>query len=393
MTADGSTRGVLPAALVLFGIMAAHALLETARDALFLVKLGPERLAWAYLAIAGAALVALWALRRATGSLHAPRGPRRLLVGLVGTGALGTGVLALALPYAPVLVFVLYVWSGLVATLVVPTFWAVVDRGVHVGVAKRTFALIGAGGVLGALAGSTAAGVLARVVDARALVWVAAGVLATTALAAAVIAPVAVRPVPRVRAGRADRMHVQRRTRRYARLLLALGLCSTIALTLGDLMFKRFLAEHYAGEQLATMFGTIYAGLNLLGLVVQLGVTSRLLDRVGVGGALVVLPAIALASALGFVLTGGALAIIAFKLGDGGLRHSVHRVASEILFLPLSPGVRDTGKPVDRGDRPARRPDDRARSRHSSSRPVTMRCSRSRCSRRSRRRPGSWRSR
>lgn len=36
----------------LFGIMAAHALLETARDSLFLARIPPSHLAWAYLAIA-----------------------------------------------------------------------------------------------------------------------------------------------------------------------------------------------------------------------------------------------------------------------------------------------------------------------------------------------------
>jgi hypothetical protein len=40
-------REVLAPAGVLFAIMTAHALLETARDALFLARLGAERLAWA----------------------------------------------------------------------------------------------------------------------------------------------------------------------------------------------------------------------------------------------------------------------------------------------------------------------------------------------------------
>jgi hypothetical protein len=36
--------------------------------------------------------------------------------------------------------------------------------------------------------------------------------------------------------------------------------------------------------------------------------------------------------------------VIALKLGDGGLRHSLHRVASEILFLPLTSARRDRWK-------------------------------------------------
>ena len=41
----------------LFALMAAHALSETARDALFLGRLDADQLPWAYLAIAGLALV------------------------------------------------------------------------------------------------------------------------------------------------------------------------------------------------------------------------------------------------------------------------------------------------------------------------------------------------
>src|SRR5258705_3482466 len=41
--------------LVLFGILAAHTLLETARDALFLARLPASQLPWMYLAIAAAA--------------------------------------------------------------------------------------------------------------------------------------------------------------------------------------------------------------------------------------------------------------------------------------------------------------------------------------------------
>ena len=61
---------------MLFAIMVAHALLETARDALFLARLGPELLAFAYIVIAVVALVALTAVRRWRGV----RDPRRMLL-------------------------------------------------------------------------------------------------------------------------------------------------------------------------------------------------------------------------------------------------------------------------------------------------------------------------
>jgi AAA family ATP:ADP antiporter len=326
-------------AIVLFCVMTAHALLETARDALFLAHLGPERLAWAYLAIAAVALLAVTAVRRWGGV----RDPRKMLISFLVAAVIGTTVLAVVIELAHSAVFALYVWTGLVATLVVPCFWTVLDRSVRVGQAKQMFAAIGAGGVLGALVGSAIAAGLGRVVDARHLVTAGALMFGVATTAAVILAPrpLAEPPVPVIRGRSAPA-----RSRRYLTLLLVIGLVSTIALTIGDLTFKRVLAERLAKEDLATVFGAVYAGLNVIGLVIQLAVTSRLLAKLGVGGALTILPAILVSTALGFALTGAWLAILALKLGDGGLRHSLHRVGNEILFLAVPTLLRDRAKPA-----------------------------------------------
>src|SRR5262245_50792802 len=49
-------RTALAACLTLFGIIASHTILETARDALFLARLPPSQLPWVYLAMALAAV-------------------------------------------------------------------------------------------------------------------------------------------------------------------------------------------------------------------------------------------------------------------------------------------------------------------------------------------------
>ncbi len=347
MTARGARRAsiwraeVLAPAGVLFAVMVAHALLETARDALFLARLGPDRLAWAYLAIAGAALIAVTAVRRWAGVVD----PRRILIAFLGAAGGGTGVLAAAIPAARWVVFVLYVWTGLVATLVVPAFWTLLDRSLRVAEAKRVFAAIGAGGVLGAMVGSMLAAGLAHVVAARYLVTAGA-----IAFGIATVAALALAPHPAIDealpAAPPSATASTRRTRRFVRLLVVLTMISTVTLTLGDLAFKRVLAERLAPEELAPAFGQIYAVLNVVGLLIQLAIAPRLFARLGVAGALVVLPLIVVGGALGFAATGATVAILVLKLGDGGLRHSLHRVGSEILYLPVPDPVRDGSKPV-----------------------------------------------
>lgn len=324
-------------ALVLFSILVAHAILETARDALFLARLGPEHLASVYLAMAGCAVAAVVVVR-ALGV----RDPRAMLIRFLACAAAGTAVLAAVIARSSSAVFVFYVWTGFIITLVVPSFWAAIDRISRVAEAKRVFGMIGAGGVFGAMTGSAIAGALGRAIAAHHLVIVGAIAFGLATVAAAALVPPMPLDDPPVRPPRAEAL--SHRSRRYVALLLAVGLVSTTALTLGDLTFKRVIAERLAADNLATAFGAIYTGLNALGLVIQLAVTPRLLTRWGVGATLTVLPAIIITTALGFTLTGAMVAVIALKLGDGSLRHSLHRVSSEILYLPVPAAVRDGGK-------------------------------------------------
>jgi AAA family ATP:ADP antiporter len=334
-------REVLAPAGVLFSIMTAHALLETARDALFLARLGAERLAWAYLAIAAAALIAVTAVRRWAGLVD----PRRILIAFLIGAVLGTSALAALVPLAPWAVFALYVWTGLVATLVVPCFWTLLDRSLRVATAKRTFAAIGAGGVLGAMVGSALAAGLGRAVAPGHLVTAGA-----IAFGLATIAAIALAPRPRTAeaptAAPREAATSTRRARRFVQLLLAVSAISTVTLTLGDLTFKRVLAERLPASELATAFGQIYAVLNVVGLAIQLAIAPRLLAKLGVGGALMILPLIVVGGALGFAATGATAAVLVLKLGDGGLRHSLHRVGSEILYLPVPDAIRDGAKPI-----------------------------------------------
>lgn len=333
------TRALAPAT-VLFAILVAHSILETARDALFLSRLAPRDLAFAYIVMAGCALVAIWLARR---SLRL-RDPRRALIAFLGAATAGTLVLAPAVAKSDTLVFVLYVWTGFVATLVVPSFWVAIDRAFAISEAKRVFGAIGAGGVLGALVGSAIAGVVGRYGSATSLVWIGAVGFACATAVASLLVPRRVVDDPPARPSRVEAR--SRVSRRYVRTLVALTVVGMVALTLGDLTFKLVVADRVAARDLAAWFGGTYTALNAVGLVVQVLVTPRLLARWGVGAVLAVLPVIVLVSGVGFALTGAVLAVVVLKLGDGGLRHSLHRVGSEILYVPLPSVVRDGGKLV-----------------------------------------------
>ena len=337
-------KGAFAAFLTIFGTLAGHTLLETARDALFLARLPASRLAFVYIAIAACAVAVSqspWGRRRAGGSFALSR--------LLGGGALVTFLFWLLLRGEhPLELYALYVWTGLLGSLAVLQFWMVLGELYTLGEAKRLYSLVWTGSLLGATAGAAAARILSTRAPATMLVLAAAIVLAVTALG------------PAFALGRAEAKGVKRlpagaslgeglrllRGDAYLRALAVLVLVSTVALTLADYVFKSVVARTIPAEQLGSFFAGFYMLLNLLSLGAQLVAGGWLFQAIGLHRALWVLPSLIFVGASGLALGGGLAAALLLKGTDGALRNSLHRTGTELLFVPLAPGVRARAKPL-----------------------------------------------
>lgn len=354
-------RATWTALITLFGFMASHAMLETARDALFLAKVSFARLPWVYLAIAIVSLV-LAQLRERTQASE-----RRRSLGLSLALAAGANLVFWFLvdSGATWVFYALYIWSGVVATLVLVQFWLAMGDRFTATEAKRVFAVIGTGSVLGAILGSGLAAALSLVIGARQLILVAAALLAATALASRFSGgktPVVAGP-PRTgliediyewlighrakkkRTGRTLSENLALiRSVPYAKRVAALVLLSTVTLTLADFVFKRAIDTHVPPEQLGTAFATIYFALNVGSLVVQVGLVGWIIRRLPLTSAVALLPIILFGGAVGFVVTGGLAAAVLIKGMDGTLKHTLHRTTTELLYVPMPEHVRSTAK-------------------------------------------------
>ena len=119
-------RGATAAFVTLFGILAGHTLLETARDALFLARIPPTRLPFMYIAIAGVA----FALSR----LPAPKLGRlssRATLSLLLIGAALANVALWELSEVRRgrwLLYTLYIWCGLFGTVATVQFYGVLSE-------------------------------------------------------------------------------------------------------------------------------------------------------------------------------------------------------------------------------------------------------------------------
>lgn len=323
--------------------MAAHALLETARDALFLARLPPARLAWVYLAIAFVSLV-LFALQERSGIRSGRAALATWLAGSAIVELLLWGLLGLPSTWT---LYVLYTWSGVFASLVVVRFWILLGDVFSIGQAKRVFSLIGAGGVAGAIVGSVMARALAEFVEPRALLIASALILMATAFGTHVLLP-ATTPASSARRrveGADFRWPLQAIwLRPYLRRVAGIVLVSSIALTLADYLFKSVVASHVPPADLAAFFATTYLVLNTLSLVAQLFAVAWIIRRLSVNRVLSILPALVVAATSAVVLGGGLVAALALKGFDGVFRYSLHRTALEVLYVPLTGDLRSRVK-------------------------------------------------
>ena len=144
-------RAAASAFATLFGIIASHTVLETARDALFLARLPPSQLPWVYLAMAGAAVAIAQVPVRRLGALLGPSSLSASLGLMAGVTAVFWALPGLRSDWG---LRALYVWTGLVGTLAALQFWLALGEIFTITQAKRVYRLVGTGSLLGAVLGA-----------------------------------------------------------------------------------------------------------------------------------------------------------------------------------------------------------------------------------------------
>jgi len=336
-------RAAAGAFVTLAAVMAGHALLETARDALFLARLPVAHLPWVYLAVT---LGVVGVARAQQAFARFPS--RRVLAVMLGSAAVVTFGFWTAFGWtrSPLVLYGLYVWVGLYATTIVTQFWLVVSELYTITQAKRVYAFIGAGGVLGAVAGSAAARAITAWTEPRHLVLAACAPLVASAAASIVALARGAEPdveaAPRGAARREDREILPRDP--YVVRLTLLVLVTTVALTGVNYLFNSAVVHHVEPAKLGKFFATLNVVENGLALVAQIFLVPWLLRVLSVSRALTILPGLFIVGALGVALGGGLLPALILVGSDGALRYSLHNTGLELLYVPIAREARGGAK-------------------------------------------------
>ena len=343
-------------ALMFFTILlliASYTTTKAVRDAVFLSKFGLTELSYMYIGIAVVAGVAVTAYKRATAGFG------RDVVAMVTNGFVALTLVAMAIGlqlHVKWISWGLYFWSGVFGLVLVAEFWLLANDLFDAREAKRLFPIIGAGAILGGLAGGAVPGWLAKPLGAGNLLYIVAAELVLSAFLShlawkrrrpEVQREVKEAPQPKLAEGLAIL-----RKNRYVRLIAAMLLCMTVSYTIVQWQYKGIAKIHFGGRQddMAAFFGLFAAVLNLATFVLQLLGTPRLLRRWGVGFGLRVLPTgfgigalVLMATALVPIPMLGAAAVA--MLFCDGFRFSVDKASTELLYLPIPRAVKDQAKP------------------------------------------------
>ena len=333
---------------------------KAVRQATFIDTLGAEQLPFVYLAVA----LCSYPLLLLHGKLI-DRFPQQNVLAataiLVSLSLAGFWYLFRVQPMVASATF--YVWISIIGILLVSQFWALSSNLLDARQAKRLFGFIGAGGILGSIAGGQLARWAGAAVGSINLLLVAAGILLLLAGSLrlrrlqAATEPARGYEVPTLEAPASDSVLAARdgftvvRHSPYLKLIAAIMLLSAMVAQFIDLQFSWAIERATSTlDQRTALFGNLYSVMGVAALAFQLLFTSRIHRRLGVGFALRVLPA---SNALGSVLFLIAAlvapqlvlpAAFLLKISENGFRYSLDQATRELLYLPVAATSRPKAK-------------------------------------------------
>ena len=354
-----------------FLVVAALYLIKPARNALFIDGLGANRLPYVYIAtgLIGCAMIG-----------YVLAVPRFRLLSVIQVTLLVTVVTLFVFWWwlsasGFVLLVLFYVWSKVYGMLLPSQFWLLSEEFMDPRQAKRLFGPIGAGGILGSIAGSAAAYLLAQPLGTQNLLLIAMVLLVGAWCVLRTYASLAPRVTSdalgrwsdadgelEIAAWQVGNLDPSGGTpppsderepsggplgsRALIVSIAAIFVLATAAHTFVDWQYSRAAELRFADrDALATFFGVFFMVLNLVTLGIQFLLTSFVLRYFGIGVALALLPVALATGAVGILLHPGIWTTALTRGADDALRYSIDRSGREVLFLPIPGSERKRLKP------------------------------------------------
>jgi AAA family ATP:ADP antiporter len=250
----------------------------------------------------------------------------------------------------------LAVWAVAYSTLTYMSIWGLFGQLFDTRQAKRLFGLIGAGEFAADIVAGFITPVLVSAIGSINLILVAAlGLFGSVVFTILISRAFSGAASPALSASAEEKTPAPKLSEmlkdRYALSLHLIWGLSLMVFYLMDMAFSDQVEDHFtdAMDPMASFLGVFFAVGSAVNMVVQTFFTGRVLDKVGILKALLLLPGlvllgcVAMSSGVAFVPRFG-LAMFAMTVGckmfDYILRNAIHDPAFQVLYQPLPPAKR-----------------------------------------------------
>ncbi len=348
-------EGELLRLLLMFGylllVIACYVTTKSVRDAMFLKRIGVDQLPYVFILIALVVGVISSAYSRAASRVSLNKLIRT--TSLIAISNLFLFWLSLHRTGAWMF-YVLYIWVSVFGVITASQFWLLANYVFNPREAKRLFALVGAGGVLGGIFGGYFTKYGAHWFGTENLLLWCMGLMGLTIVIMERVWREASLVPSSSGANQQQQQPQQSETRRLLRLIWGSRHLTMLAAILGITVIVESFVDYQlkflsnlafdSQDQLTSFFGTLFAYLGIFSLLFQIFLTGRILKRFGVGASILFMPAGLFAGSLVLALSPSLLAVGFLKISDGSFRYSIHRSGIELLYLPVPMSIKNQVK-------------------------------------------------
>ncbi len=341
----------LKLALRIFLILFAYYLLKPVREAFILTDGSAELRSYsvALQALVLFIVIPLYSMlyKRVTGEKLYNRITFFFVVTLCGFWLAGVNGLAISVPF--------FIWLGIFSVTQVAQFWALVTDLHQPKSGKRLFAIIGFGGSLGAVLGSSFASELFAFFGPYTLLLLAAVILLLSSFA------LRIKPRDSARVTRSTTaidwhamlggLHLVLKLP-YLRILAIFVVLLNCVNSLGEYILASMVVDHFSditsSDERGILIGEFYSDfffwVNLTSLLLQFFIVSRIYRLIGVSGAIILLPLI---TTIGYALIAffPIFAVVRIvKIIENSTDYSITATTRHALFLPVCTDSKYLGK-------------------------------------------------
>ncbi len=244
---------------------------------------------------------------------------------------------------------VLYMWGGMFGVIAPVQVWTIGNYIFTTREARRYFSFIGSGGILGFIFGGYLSKKLAPAFGTENLLPGIAGFCCLAALLARYLWQRNRERIADLQADAAETtapIGLKQSAKyiwesKYLLLITALVTIASLATKIVDVQFSAITEQFIQDkDELTAFFGGVYTYLGWGAFFLQLLLGGRMLDKLGIGLTILVLPLSLLTSSLAALFFTALWTAVLLRLSDQVFKHSIDKSTTELLYLPIPTGIK-----------------------------------------------------